>query len=51
MRYFCAECKRYWTNRDEEYTIATPVRDCPDCLAKKGYRWKDASQAWKEKIE
>lgn len=34
---------------EEEYTIATPVRECPDCLDKKGYRWVHAGKAWKEK--
>ena len=50
MRYYCSKCKKYWTTREDRYTIVDPVRDCPECLAKEGYRWITPASATKVRI-
>lgn len=51
MRFYCAGCHKYWADHGEAVAliqeIVPPVRDCPECLARQGYRWVDASRAQK----
>lgn len=54
MRYHCIRCGCYWADRQAAVAliqeISPPVRDCPDCLARQGYRWIDAASCHKGRL-
>lgn len=51
MRFRCIRCHSDWSDHGEPVAliqeISPPVRDCPECMARQGWRWVDASRCQK----
>lgn len=51
MRYYCCLCFRYWDSDEPHIPYISPVRDCPQCLEKRGKRWVNVAEFIQGDIE
>ena len=51
MKYYCCLCFRYWDSEEPHIPYISPVRDCPECLKKRGKKWIDVANFIQDDIQ